>query len=143
MMQAPQQDVIMQIVGSQGGAVQDPEVARAVERVRIHGGDLSLALADLTGEQAQFGAMSRFLERLVDQTFEALVGKDEIIDRLEEQRRSLLGNVAVALSVGAGIVGTATGLQAAIATIVFLYLIPIGVRAAYEAWKGRQGESGQ
>jgi hypothetical protein len=119
-------------------ADEDPEVRRALERVLAHGGDIRAALADLSPAQAQFyGPGARYLESLVTETCKALTGEGEIVAKLEEQRRTLLGNTAVGVGIGAGLVSSTTGLPLAIGTLVFLYLLPIGIRAGCGAWESR------
>ena len=112
----------------------DPAVGEAMAQVVRNDGDLSRALNALAGEQAQFGKMDGFLDRLVEQTFEALLGKDELIEKLETQRRSVVGKVVAGIGVGATLISAASGLQITFAAIVFLYLVPIGVRAAFDQW---------
>ena len=117
-----------------GDATSDPAVAEAMMQVVSSGGDLSTALNALAGENTQFGRMDGLLDKLVDQTFQALLGKNELVEQLETQRRSVVGKVVAGIGVGAGLISAASGLQIAFAAIVFLYLVPIGVRTAYDQW---------
>ncbi|CAN5646840.1 hypothetical protein BH23GEM7_BH23GEM7_11290 [soil metagenome] len=142
-MQASAQETILKVARAQASAGGDPEVSQAMARVLAHGGDLSQALADLAPEQAQFfGPGKRFLESLVEETCHSLTGEGEIIAKLEEQRQSLLSNAAVGVGVGAGLISGATGLPVAIAAIVLLYLVPIGVRAGCRTWEQRERTGG-
>lgn len=135
---------IRRVARAQAPVEVDPEVSRALAQVLEHGGDLGLALIGLVPERAEyFGPGKRFLQALVDQTFDALLGEEELIERLEAQRRSVLGQVvAGGVTVAATLISTVSGLQVAAAAVVFLYLVPIGVRAAYDTWKARQEGDG-
>lgn len=119
-------------------AERDPEVRRALERVLVHGGDVNAALGDLTPGQAEFyGPGARYLESLVSETCKALTGEGELVANLEDQRRNLLNNAAVGLGIGAGLISSTTGLPLAVGTLVFLYLLPIGIRSGCGAWENR------
>lgn len=134
---------ILEVARANAGKESDPEVARVLDIVLAHGGDLSLTLSDLFAEPSQFGTGGRLLDNLVDQTFEALLGDEELVDRLEQVRRKLLGSASLVIAGTGGVgaaalwISSATGLQVVAAAVVFLYLLPIGVRAAFETWKTR------
>ena len=113
---------------------EETAVTATVQSYLRHAGDLDKVVIDIAAPPDQFGVGS-FLKSLVDETFEALLGKDELIDRLEEARRSFSGAVATSVLAGAGVIAGATGLTISASTIVFLYLLPIGVRAAYREWE--------
>jgi hypothetical protein len=129
---------ILSVARSQMPLEDDEAVVTAMEALLAHNGDAEMALRDLGGAPEFFGR-GRFMEALVDQTFQALLGKEELIERLEAQRRSVAGNVvAGGITAAATLLSTASGIQVAIAAVVFLYLIPIGVRAAFDTWKERR-----
>ena len=132
-------NAILQVASAYASQEGDhPDVAAALDRVVVCEGDLTQALADLAGTPEQFGPVTDFLERLVDQTFAALLGKEELVEQLETHRKSVVGKAVTGIGVGAGIISGVTGLQVVFATIVFLYLVPIGVRAAYDTWLARK-----
>lgn len=115
----------------------DDELLAVTQSFVANKGDLEKVLNEIAKIEPQYGT-KKFLENIVDETFNALIGKDEIIDRLERARRTFAGNVATNLALGAGLICGATGLKLPIAAAVFLYLIPIGVRAAFKAWNERK-----
>ena len=93
-MQASHSQMILAVTQAQLEVEERSDVTLALQRIVARGGDLALVLNDLAASPPEFfGSGSRFLEALVDHTFEALPGNEELIEKMEAQRRSVIGSV--------------------------------------------------
>lgn len=121
-------EVILRIAMHYAATGTDADAVRAAGLVAAHGGDLAHALADLVPTTARFGP-GTLLDRLKTEACAALLGEKDLIPRLEDLRNQVIGNAVGQVATAAALLSGLTGWQTPVAVIVFLYMVPIGVRA--------------
>ena len=127
-MNGTDRELILRVAAQYAATGTDADVVRAAGRVAVRAGDLERALEDLMPMEAQFGPRA-LLERLKNEACTALLGEKDLVPRLEDLRKQVIGNAVGQVATATALLSGLTGWQTPVAVIVFLYMVPVGVRA--------------